>query len=169
MTTRIEGDYHGQMADTINNHAPVLTIHMGEQTPESRRQAAFAEDTGIHCNRPTRETFEWLMEYHGFTSRDLLIAWKGDTVFWSDVDQRVKTKTNGLVYSVMGWGMFWLSLTLVLMSVFGLLTGRYENLGTLYVYLGGLPAFTFSLWLSVSSFIHPYRTARRVKRVLATV
>ncbi len=48
---------HGQVADEINNHAPV-TFNLGEQTFESRHQAQFATDTGIHCNRATRETFE---------------------------------------------------------------------------------------------------------------
>ncbi|MFZ5513898.1 MAG: hypothetical protein ACOZAH_05085 [Pseudomonadota bacterium] len=157
------------MADTINNHAPVLTIHMGEQTPESRRQAAFAEDTGIHCNRPTRETFEWLMEHHGFTRGEIANAWRADTLLWSDNEQRVKIKTNWLVYSVMGWGMFLLSLAMILTATFSLVLGRYPNPETALVYFGATLVFSFSLWVSARSFIHPYRTAQRVKRVLATV
>lgn len=159
---------HGQVAEEINNHAPV-TFNLGEQTTESRRQAQFATDTGIHCNRATRETFEWLMEHQGFRGKELHNAWKGDTVFWSETEQRVKTKMNWFTYVFLGWGMFWLSSAVIMLSSVGMSLGHVSNLKTILVYWAGLPVFLFSLWLSMTAFIQPYRTAQRVKRALDSI
>lgn len=159
---------YGQVADEINNHAPV-TFNLGEQTSESRHQAQFATDTGIHCNRATRETLEWLMAQQGFTRKELRNAWKGDTVFWSETEQRVTTKMNGFTYLLMGWGVFWLSAAVILLSTVWVPLSHAANLNTLLVYWAGLPVFLFSLWLSMTAFIQPYRTAQRVKRALDSV
>lgn len=165
-TARVNGDFHGLHASgDINNHAPV-TFNMGEQTPESRRQAEFARDTKIHCNRPTRETLEWLMTHCGFTHRELRSAWKSDTIFWSEPEQQLKAKLNWFTYIVLGWGMFWLSAAVIMISSIGMSLGHVSNLKTLLVFWAGLPVFIYSLWLSVSAFIHPFRTAQRVKRAL---
>lgn len=161
---------HGQVADEINNHAPV-TFNLGEQTFESRLQAQFATDTRIHCNRATRETFEWLMAHRGFTRKELHNAWKGDTVFWSEAEQRVKTKMNWFTYIFIGWGIFWLSASILMLAVIGISISlsHADNLKIPSVYLTGLPVFFFSLVVSMDSFIKPYRTAQRVKRALDSV
>ncbi|MEW5770809.1 MAG: hypothetical protein AB1831_10670 [Pseudomonadota bacterium] len=157
----------GQVAHTIHNHAPTQTILMSAQMPESRLQAQFAEDTGIHCNRPMREVLIRLMEHHGFTREELALAWKYDAIYWSIAEERVMVRTNFLLYAF-GQGLFGLSLIMLLLATFGLSLGHPSSMEAVLYSLGGIPLFTFTLWFARRMFICPYHVAQRVRQVLAT-
>jgi hypothetical protein len=139
-----------------------------QQTPESHRQAAFAAHTQIHCNRPARETLEWLMEHHGFTRKELMNAWKCNTVFWSETEKKVQTKLNRFIYWILGWGGVWSSVAVLVCSFLSISIGLGSNLKTLAVYCAALPVFLFPSWFSMTLFIQPFRTGQRVRQALET-
>lgn len=74
------------------------------EQPESKLQADFYKHTGIWCPKGAREALEHLMEHHGFTSRELLIAWRAGSLQWKEEESHLAVLTP-LIEALFSWGM----------------------------------------------------------------
>ena len=169
MKQKINSDVEGGVAgrDIVRNeshHTTVIQRH--EAKPESQLQSEFAKTTGIWCPRSARETFEWLMENHGFTAPELCVAWKASSLSTDADRQQIKIVTPW-IEAVFGWTM------LILISLFFLMLAiplifsndrhNWSVLGTLtitgLVYLG-------MVWIVSQTSLKPRRIAIRVRKKL---
>ena len=149
---------------TENHRTTVLQIH-GEK-PESQLQSEFAQRTGIWCPRLVRETFEWLMENHGFTARELCMAWRANSLSTDANRQQIKIITPWFE-AVFGWTMLALvALFFLLLAVPLIFNNDHHNwavpatlIGTGCVYLG-------MMWIVSRSSLIPRRIAIRVRKKL---
>ncbi len=157
---------HGQVTQTgniINCHGrPDCPLNA---VPESQRQAEFAQRVGIWCRREAREFLELLMRDHGFTGRDLALAWKADSLAWGDDGPVVRTP---LVEAVFGWTMF--AAMLLYFLVFGvpLLFVRPVEMNAFAAFALSVLIYVGAAWLVGRFILRPRRIASRVRRVLAT-
>jgi hypothetical protein len=164
MTQKIDGENHqiAHKGNIINCHGrPDCPLNA---VPESQLQAEFAQRIGIWCRREAREFLELLMRDHGFTGKDLAIAWKTDSLAWNDDGPIIRTP---LVEAVFGWSMFF-AMTMYFI-VFGvpLLFVRPVELNALAGFALSNLIFIGSAWVVGRTILRPRRIALQVKRLLA--
>lgn len=99
---RFLGPVSGGVAygDIINQFGVALP----PEHPESKLQADFYKHTGIWCPKGAREELEYLMTHRGFTSRELLIAWRAGSLRWKEEESRLIVLTP-IIEALFGWAM----------------------------------------------------------------
>ena len=165
INSNVEGGVAGRDNIRTENHQTTVLQVNGEK-PESQLQSEFAQRTGIWCPRLVRETFEWLMENHGFTARELCMAWKANSISTDADRQQIKIVTPRLE-AVFGWTMLALVTLFFLLMVIPLILNNDRHnwavpatlIGTGAVYLG-------IAWTVSRSSLIPRRIAIRVRKKL---
>lgn len=152
--------------DIINCHGGVDCPWRGEDAPESRRQAEFANTTGIWCSADARQQLERLMSHHDFTAPRLRTAWRSGSLVW-DTDRRQLTVMIHWTDLAFGYAAAALMLTYYVLEggqiVFAESQGGWRGVVaflTATLLYGGLT------WLALRFVILPHRVAARVQRVL---
>ncbi len=146
-------------ADTVNQ-----VLHVPEKKPESQLQSEFAQRTGIWCPRHAREIFEWLMEHHGFTAKELRIAWKANSVLNDAERQSVKIITPALE-SVFAWFMAAFVSLYFLFFAFPLaMNGSRHDWRVAVTLAGGVVVYFGLMWVIAHNFLIPRRIAVRVRK-----
>lgn len=135
---------------------------------ESTLQANFYTATGIRCGKPTRQTFEMLMEKHGFHSHELKRAWVTHALVDNPTTGELRMSSARwleLTFGYFGMAFSAVFFTLMEVSILSIdLTkrGPYTDLVAYSLILGFLGAVTYF----VRSHLHPQKVAKRVDRAL---
>lgn len=161
-------DNYGQVASKIQNENAYFEVKVPSSDPEpdaeSRRQHEFCRVTGIRCPRQVRELFERLMAEHGFTVRELRQAWRYGAVRWDERQLKVWVKSKGVEYWLMGQGVGWLSIFLMILALFLPWIKPGPTADTVSVFF--VLVFGVSLFGAVRTVVNPHRTADRIRRIL---
>lgn len=81
-----------------------VIINTAAEKRESQLQAEFAERTGIWCPKSAREWLEKLLEEHGFTVRELKVAWGNSSIGWHAAKNEKRITTHW-VEPLFAWTM----------------------------------------------------------------
>lgn len=159
-------------------HAPInghvagrdVIIKTLESKPESQLQAEFAERTGIWCPKSAREWLESLLAEHGFTVRELRLAWGNSSIGWHATKNEERITTHWFE-AFFAWTMAGVLTLYVLVYALNALTADWSaadlrwkmSLGALVlivVYMG-------TCWMLSRFILLPRRVAIRVRATQA--
>jgi hypothetical protein len=166
MTQHNDGEGHQitQNGDVIVCHG-ISHCPLAHQEPESKRQAEFADATGIWCPKEARDVFEHLMAAHSFTAKELGRAWES-TVKWDRRSRELRVSTPWADL-IAGYSLFGFSLTFFVLQALSVLFGppvpsKHDLLAT--ALLGGI--YFGACWLIARFIMTPRRVALRMRDVL---
>ncbi len=133
--------------------------------PESQLQAEFEQRTGMWCPRAAREWLENLMADHGFTARELAIAWNARTLRWDT--RRAAPQVVTAWYEAAAAYLVWVTLTAYVLAAGLPLTLSAERTSTGLLAVAGLALMYLGCcWMAVRFLLSPRRIAQRVGRTL---
>lgn len=165
MTQRIVGKNHQitHKGNIINCHGGEICPYRG--APESQRQVDFARATGVWCPAEARELLEELMRDHGFTVRELAMAWKADSLGWDTRAAGVVVRVP-IIEAIFGWSMGLLMITYYLMMIWPLWLMEHRDAQAMLAFGLASAILLGCTWLLGRFVLHPRRVALRVRRVL---
>jgi len=170
------GEVHGGVAsrdiknNTINTSIRHQTtvIHLAERRPESQLQAEFAARTGIWCPKEAREWLEDLLEHHGFTVRELSMAWSAKSIGWN-AKTGARTINTPWIEALGGWAMVALVTILLLsVSVAWALSSAPRSIAADLSVFGAGAVYLGMVWMVCRTMLWPRRVAMRVRRVVGS-
>lgn len=168
-----QGDGSQAAARDISNHTfhstfkhQTTVIHLPERRPESQLQADFEACTGIWCRKEAREWLEVLLEHHGFTVRELSLAWRAKSLNW-DSKAGAPIIQTPLIEAIGGWALVALVITLLLTvcSAWVVAPAPRSIAADLSIY-GAAAVCLGMIWMVMRTMLWPRRVALRVRRVL---
>lgn len=143
-----------------------VVINPPSSDPESKKQADFYRHAGIWCPRLIRETFEFLMERHGFTAKELRLAWKANSIT-TDADRESIRIVTPWYEAAGGWAGIFIMLVYFITYVAPLLLGENRNDWRIAVaFAVGSAIYLGMMYVVAHQFLIPRRIAIRVRRAL---
>ena len=169
------GEVHGGVAsrdiksNTIHNNFKHETtvFQLPERRPESQLQTEFAERTGIWCPKDARLWLEGLMEHHGFTVRELSMAWSAKSLGWN-AKTGMRAITTPWIEAFGAWAMVALVTALLLsVSVAWIASSAPRSLAADLSVFGAGAVYMGMVWLVCRTMLWPRRIAIRVRRAVS--
>ena len=157
------GDIKNNTVNATFRHETTV-IHLPELRPESQQQAEFAARTGIWCPKAARLWLEDLMENHGFTARDLSVAWSAKSLGWN-ASTGERTINTPWIEAVGAWAMVAMVTTLLLsVGISWAISTAPRSVAADLSVFGAAAVYLGMVWLVSRTMLSPRRIAMRVRR-----
>lgn len=162
MNQRFEGPVANAAARDVNHYH--YYAEAAGRLPESQLQAEFHAHTGMWCSRCAREVLETLMLEHGFTARELAVAWKNETLRWDVRGHGLEVRVP-MLEAVFGWGVVMACLAYFLSFVLPpLIRGAGLEFGVSLML--GSAIYLSSCWMAFRFVLWPRGVGVRVRRLM---